>query len=108
MDSRDILSVFTAKCCRPEVENSRGLMDDGDLIFPAHRVELAVPTLIAEAGPEATERFYEFFTATIRNANTRRAYARAAGRFFLSIRPNSLGTRLRNTGRIVLKRRRPS
>ena len=31
--------------------------------------------------PKASERFWEFFTANIRNKNTRRAYYKAAGRF---------------------------
>ena len=42
----------------------------------------AVPAVIADAGPQAAERFFEFFTANIRNRNTRRAYARSAGHFF--------------------------
>jgi site-specific recombinase XerD len=46
------------------------------------RSALAAPAVIADAGPDAAERFYEFFTATIRNQNTRRAYARSAARFF--------------------------
>ena len=41
-----------------------------------------VPEQIASAGPAAAERFVEFFIATIRNVNTRRAYHRAAMRFF--------------------------
>ena len=36
-----------------------------------------LPTIIAQAGDNAARRFIEFFTATIRNGNTRRAYARA-------------------------------
>src|SRR4051794_21927916 len=40
-----------------------------------------LPALIANAGEEATLRFFEFFTVNIRNANTRAAYARAAGAF---------------------------
>src|SRR3954452_15131572 len=36
-----------------------------------------LPAIIADAGEKAGKRFIEFFTATIRNANTRRAYARA-------------------------------
>ena len=31
--------------------------------------------------PKASERFWEFFTANIRNRNTRRAYYKAACRF---------------------------
>ncbi len=41
-----------------------------------------VPALIADAGEAAAWRYIEFFTANIRNANTRRAYARACGQFF--------------------------
>jgi site-specific recombinase XerD len=39
------------------------------------------PTLIAAAGGRAQERFIEFFTANIRNRNTRRAYAQAVSEF---------------------------
>ena len=42
---------------------------------------LAVPDLVAHAGNRATRRFLEFFTANIRNPNTRRAYARAVSAF---------------------------
>jgi site-specific recombinase XerD len=41
-----------------------------------------VPAVIAGAGERAGRRFVEFFTANIRNANTRAAYARAIGDFF--------------------------
>ena len=41
-----------------------------------------VPATIAEAGRKASYRFVEFFTANIRNANTRKAYYRNAIRFF--------------------------
>ena len=41
-----------------------------------------LPAIIAQAGPRAAERSIEFFTAEIRNPNTRRAYGRAAGNFF--------------------------
>jgi len=41
-----------------------------------------IPTQISSAGGGATERFVEFFIATIRNPNTRRAYHRAVIRFF--------------------------
>ena len=33
-----------------------------------------IPELIAAAGPEVTETYIDFFTATIRNRNTRAAY----------------------------------
>jgi len=48
----------------------------------AARAEVQLPTIITEAGPSATERFLEFFTANIRNTNTRRAYVHAV-RLFL-------------------------
>ena len=41
-----------------------------------------LPVLIAGAGDRAAWRFIEFFTANIRNPNTRRAYGRAVGDFF--------------------------
>jgi site-specific recombinase XerD len=41
-----------------------------------------VPAIIDRAGGQARKRFLEFFTATIRNENTRMAYARAVGAFF--------------------------
>jgi site-specific recombinase XerD len=41
----------------------------------------AFPTLIDNAGDQARMRFLEFFTANIRNANTRRSYAKAAEEF---------------------------
>ncbi len=41
----------------------------------------ALPILVTAAGDRAQMRFIEFFTATIRNPNTRRAYARASGDF---------------------------
>ena len=41
-----------------------------------------LPAIIADAGEKANKRFVEFLTATIRNANTREAYARAIGDFF--------------------------
>ena len=34
------------------------------------------PVLVAAAGERASYRFFEFFTAQIRNPNTRRAHAR--------------------------------
>ncbi len=40
-----------------------------------------VPALVARSGEPATKRFIEYFTATIRNPNTRAAYMRAVGSF---------------------------
>jgi len=42
---------------------------------------LNLPALIIDAGEKAQRRFVEFFTANIRNPNTRLAYARAVARF---------------------------
>lgn len=42
---------------------------------------VALPTLIIDAGEGASRRFIEFFTANIRNKNTRMAYVRALGPF---------------------------
>src|SRR5271163_2584065 len=63
---------------------------------------LLVPALIAAAGDAAGWRYVEFFTANIRNPNTRRAYARACSRFFAwcddrgltlaTIRPHDVAT----------------
>jgi site-specific recombinase XerD len=40
-----------------------------------------VPALIADIGPEATKRCFEFFTVPIRNKNKRIAYYHAIGQF---------------------------
>lgn len=40
-----------------------------------------LPAIIERAGERARRRFVEFFTAEIRNAHTRKAYAKATGRF---------------------------
>ncbi len=41
----------------------------------------ALPAIITREGGKATKRFLEFFTANIRNPNTRLSYARAIGQF---------------------------
>ena len=43
--------------------------------------ELVVPSLVAADGDQAATRYIEFFTAQIRNQNTRAAYSRATSRF---------------------------
>jgi integrase/recombinase XerC len=40
-----------------------------------------LPVIVAATGERGQIRFLEFFAAQIRNANTRRAYARAVGNF---------------------------
>src|ERR1700757_4228883 len=49
-----------------------------------------VPDMVAAAGPQATDAYIEFFTATIRNRNTRLAYARACYQFFHWCQENGL------------------
>ena len=49
------------------------LLDDWAVGFPA---------IVERAGPAAAERVVEFFTAQIRNPNTRAAYAKAVTQFF--------------------------
>jgi site-specific recombinase XerD len=56
------------------------VLQPGALTTPADTY--IVPALIADAGDAAGWRYVEFFTANIRNPHTRRAYARACGRFF--------------------------
>ena len=41
-----------------------------------------VPVVVTDAGDRASYRFIEYFTATIRNPNTRKAYYRAVSQFF--------------------------
>ncbi len=58
----------------------------GSALFPAPpippaRPDLVVPVLVAQLGDAAAWHYVEFFTTHIRNPNTRRADARACGRF---------------------------
>ena len=46
------------------------------------QLESTLPRVIEEADEDASRRVIEFFTAEIRNPNTRKAYARAVRRFF--------------------------
>lgn len=69
----------------------------------AHTLSV-VPALVADASEQASWRYVEFFSANIRNANTRRAYARACGSFLAwckerglalpQIRPHDVGAYL--------------
>ena len=52
-----------------------------DLVPARASGSLTVPAVIATAGKRASRRFIEFFTANIRNKNTRAAYGRAVGAF---------------------------
>lgn len=40
-----------------------------------------IPAIVTQSGPDAPERFFEFFAVTIRNAHTRRAYVRQVMQF---------------------------
>jgi hypothetical protein len=62
-----------------EVFATHGTMSN-DRILPGNQTPVPVP--VAAAGEQATRRFVEFFTANIRNRNTRQAYARAVADFF--------------------------
>ena len=54
-----------------------------EIIAPsAAHMSLVDQALIADLGDDASWRYVEFFTANIRNPNTRRAYARACSQFF--------------------------
>jgi site-specific recombinase XerD len=56
----------------------------------ADSVKSGVPAVVLIAGKKAALRFIEFFTAEIRNPNTRRAYHRAVCDFFLWCENRSL------------------
>ena len=52
------------------------------LTLPSDLSVEGLPAIVERAGPSAAERVVEFFTAQIRNANTRAAYAKAVTQFF--------------------------
>ena len=54
------------------------MLDRDDLPVPLAVTGL-LPPLIADAGEQVSRRYIDFFTADIRNPNTRRAYARSCG-----------------------------
>jgi integrase/recombinase XerD len=59
-------------------------MTDHDLIPVPRQLATvldAIPSLFAKSGKQGAWKFIEFFTANIRNANTRESYARAVQRF---------------------------
>jgi site-specific recombinase XerD len=57
------------------------IAEPGALTSDADTYIYVVPALIAAAGDSASWRYIDFFTANIRNPNTRRAYARACTQF---------------------------
>jgi site-specific recombinase XerD len=64
---------------------SRDVVGEADSASPPAAVEPArgfpVPAIVAAQGDKASERFFTFFTDTLRNKNTRMAYYRNACRF---------------------------
>src|SRR5271170_987648 len=61
------------------------LTTDDVIAAPPALIRVGIETLpaaIAAAGAHTSERFIEFFTANIRNRNTRMAYALAVRQFF--------------------------
>jgi integrase/recombinase XerD len=67
-------------------ETGDELNEETDISLPERSAIFQVgstqlPNLILRAGDHAARRFVEFFTATIRNRNTRAAYAQAVGQF---------------------------
>jgi len=60
---------------------TRGMAQNNNELVLLTPSGLAVPALVAAAGAHASRRFVEFFTANIRNRNTREAYSRAINAF---------------------------
>src|SRR5580700_9201790 len=90
---------------RPESEPTDQLpavLPPGPSHLEVAALHAMIPALIADAGDQAAWRYVDFFTANIRNPNTRRAYARACSRFFAwcedrgltpaAIRPHDVAT----------------
>lgn len=46
-----------------------------------HAMGVVIPAIVDRSGPAANQRFVEFFTANIRNPNTRKAYSLAVNAF---------------------------
>jgi hypothetical protein len=64
------------------------LMANQLLVPPTHAL---IPAQVAAAGADARRRFVEFFTANLRNRNTRAAYAQAVAQFFRWCEVRGLG-----------------
>ena len=61
------------------------MADEITIILPGQLEVLGIeyiPRIITSEGRNASQRFIEFFTANIRNKNTRLAYAKAVSMFF--------------------------
>src|ERR1700730_18545408 len=66
----------------PPVGDHMELVPKADFLTVTRANKAWIPELIAAAGYEVTETYIDFFTSTIRNRNTRAAYARACWQFF--------------------------
>ena len=66
----------------PGLSTNRGQAVSAALTLPGGWAVEGLPAIVERAGPAAAERVVEFFTAQIRNANTRAAYAKAVTQFF--------------------------
>ena len=64
---------------RPSTSTHAGTM--GQIVTRPMGNRVTVPAIIADLGDNAAKRFLEFFTANIRNKNTRAAYAQAVAQF---------------------------
>src|SRR4051812_37314484 len=65
------------------LESRNGLGKKNELVLvEASAAPMLVPAMIADLGEKAALRFIDFFTAHIRNPNTRAAYAVAVRSFF--------------------------
>jgi integrase/recombinase XerD len=67
------------------IRQSEGDVDPQNNPLPGALIRAGIdglPATIGDAGPQAARRFVEFFTANIRNKNTRMAYAQAVRLFF--------------------------
>ena len=53
--------------------------------------DVVLPALIVDAGPDAVQRFLEFFAGRIANARTRAAYGRGVGQFLAWCEARGLG-----------------
>lgn len=65
-------------------------MNESLIVLPSASAGELVPAPILAAGDKAAARFVDFFTASIRNKNTREAYHRAVLKFFLWVEQNRL------------------
>ncbi len=65
--------------------DDKNLLESGELMAISHQspapIPPGIPTLFVEAGEQVWQRVVEFFTAQIRNHNTRLAYSQAVNQF---------------------------